>query len=596
MELFHCLERNNNMTKPITLTFFFFFIGLYITQAQSLIWKHTMGDTSSILGDYNAGMARDNNGDLIICGSYAGTMNPDPANATYTITASGTSNSYIAKYTASGNFVWIKQITGPTYESIYAMDLDANGNIYVTGTFASTADFDPGPGTATQTSYGNSSNIFIAKYDNNGNYKWAKGLGSSGNTDNGLDLVVDNAGNVIVTGHFTGSVSFDPSSTVSTVTSLGGMDAFIVKYDSVGTFQWVRAIGSAPHWERGKEIDVDGNNNIYVLGEFASTIDVDPSSVVMNIVPISGTDGDIFFVKYNPQGQPQWAKSLGVGGQFDSNPVMAVSNQYVYLGGGVNDNLDFDLGASTYYPTPVSAYTKGFIAKYDLNAQLIWVKQYQDTAYSTIQKIKIMPNQSLLVGGVFYATSGFNVSFNSNATSYLTNAVIQSPFIAIFDSSMNYQESWFMECSRMASVSDIAAEGNWVYVSGDFEDTVDFDPGAANTATMSNGYRDIYLNKYAITNPTATHSMDREKLACQVYPNPASTEFYVQLKTEEARQIKVSVYDMLGRNMGVLNYHAQPGTNRFSYSIGHLPSGIYSVHVQDLKKSESRFVSKITVE
>lgn len=88
--------------------------------------------------------------------------------------------------------------------------LDNNGNIFIGGYFNDTCDFDPGNPVANLVSGSNGSDMFIAKYDNNGNYLWANKFGGTDDLDQVERIVTDDSGNVIVTGGFKGTVDFDP--------------------------------------------------------------------------------------------------------------------------------------------------------------------------------------------------------------------------------------------------------------------------------------------------------------------------------------------------------------------------------------------------
>ncbi|MBK7057081.1 MAG: hypothetical protein IPH52_18935 [Leptospiraceae bacterium] len=102
--------------------------------------------------------------------------------------------------------------------------LDAGGNIYVTGYFHETVDFDPGVGTSNLTSYG-AYDVFIAKYVGNGDYLWANNVGGI-SFDQSISIFVDGSGNVYVTGYFSGTASFNPIDLNDTLTSFEVMIYF----------------------------------------------------------------------------------------------------------------------------------------------------------------------------------------------------------------------------------------------------------------------------------------------------------------------------------------------------------------------------------
>ena len=110
--------------------------------------------------------------------------------------------------TFSQNFAWAKQLGGVGSENSYAIAVDANGNVYTTGYFWLTTDFDPGIGTYNLTSAG-LYDIFVSKLDASGNFIWAKQIGGTSN-DVGFSITVDANGNIYTTGYFRDTVDFDP--------------------------------------------------------------------------------------------------------------------------------------------------------------------------------------------------------------------------------------------------------------------------------------------------------------------------------------------------------------------------------------------------
>ncbi|MCH7908562.1 MAG: hypothetical protein IIB38_02975, partial [Candidatus Hydrogenedentes bacterium] len=124
-----------------------------------------------------------------------------------------------------------------------AIAVDASGNVYTTGSFEGTVDFDPGASVFDLTSMGGL-DVFISKLDASGNFLWAKAMGGTG-TDKALGIAVDDSGKVYTTGSFEGTVDFDPGASVFDLTSTGGLDLFVSKLDASGNFLWATALGGA---------------------------------------------------------------------------------------------------------------------------------------------------------------------------------------------------------------------------------------------------------------------------------------------------------------------------------------------------------------
>src|SRR5215213_7443409 len=130
---------------------------------------------------------------------------------------------------------WVRGMGGSGVDFGQAIAVDNAGNVYSTGLFMNTADFDPGPGVFNLTSAG-SWDIYISKLDSSGVFQWAKRIGSTGD-DRGLAIATDGPG-VYLTGIFSLTVDFDPGAGTYNMTSAGNVDIFIMKLDAAGNFVW----------------------------------------------------------------------------------------------------------------------------------------------------------------------------------------------------------------------------------------------------------------------------------------------------------------------------------------------------------------------
>ena len=140
----------------------------------------------------------------------------------------------------------------------YSMAVDSSGNMYTTGGFKGTGDFDPGAGTTNLTSTG-SYDVFVSKLDSSGDLVWAKNFGGSGgiSTDLALSVAVDSSGNVYTTGYFEGTFDFDPDEDeTAELTSVGARDVFVSKLDSSGNYVWAKSFGGTAT-DEGNSVAVD---------------------------------------------------------------------------------------------------------------------------------------------------------------------------------------------------------------------------------------------------------------------------------------------------------------------------------------------------
>jgi len=139
---------------------------------------------------------------------------------------------------------WAKQMGSSDSNYSTAITVDNMGNVYTTGTFQGTIDFDPGPGVFNLTSIDvyNGGDIFIQKLDASGNFIWAKKMGGVA-WDKSNSIAVDNFGNVYTTGAFIATVDFDPGPGTLNLVSVSFDDIFIQKLDASGNLLWVKQMG-----------------------------------------------------------------------------------------------------------------------------------------------------------------------------------------------------------------------------------------------------------------------------------------------------------------------------------------------------------------
>lgn len=468
---------------------------LFAQQTASLEWAKRIGGSSS---DRARGMAVDAAGNVLSSGYYSGTVDFDPGPGVLNLTSTGGSGIFISKLDATGNLVWAKSISGTAGVSPMNMAIDLSGNVYITGGFLGTTDFDPGPGVFNMTS-GGQTDIFIAKYDANGNFVWAKEINGGTWFDHGYDIKVDASGNVYVVGrfYFQGgpSFDFDPGPGTFLLTA-GEEDAFILKLDNNGDFVWARDFGGASGTEhRGYSIDIDNAGNVYTTGYFEATADFDPGPGTFNLT--ASGDWDVFISKLDMNGNFVWAKSL-----VNSAPTYYTDGNYgskikvdgagnIYSSGRFNGTVDFDLGAGTFNITSNGNFD-AYLLKLTTNGDFVWAKSWGGTGYDEAFSISLTTTDIFITG--LYAGT---VDFDPGATTLnLTSSGSNDIFISRFDINGNFGWARSMGGTGDDRGSGIATNSAGdVYVSGYFNTTADFDPDACLFNQTSAGGDDIFITK-----------------------------------------------------------------------------------------------------
>lgn len=262
----------------------------------NFLWARSVGNSG---GDYGRAITVDAVQNVYVMGEFQNTVDFDPGPGTAFLSETGSvgGDVFILKLDVAGNYAWARSLGGPSDDVARSVEVDAAGNVYSTGGFYVTGDFDPGAGVFNMTSSG-TDDVFISKLDVNGNFVWAKQIGSTA-IDRGQDLALDVNGNVYATGHFNGTVDFDPGAGIFNLTS-AQHDAFIVKLDTDGDFVWAKSI-SGVGFDELYTIDVDNAGDVYAGGKFYGEIDFDPGTDVFML--------DVFgdcIVKLDTDGNFEW--------------------------------------------------------------------------------------------------------------------------------------------------------------------------------------------------------------------------------------------------------------------------------------------------
>lgn len=461
------------------------------------IWAGLAGTYGTTINNGNGyKIAMDNNGDIYVVGNFQGVVDFDPSAVTYNLVSPANYYSiFLAKYTTNGNLIWAKSIENTSSYQTVSIALDLSSNIYVTGVFYNTTDFDPSSSNANITSLGNG-DIFLAKYDMNGNYLWAKSMGGN-NTEQPRSITVDINGNSYISGEIYGTTDFDPSSSINNLSSLSNYDIFIAKYDANGNYQWAKNISG----DYSRQIILDNTGNLLVTGKFYGTADFDPSNGTANLV--SNWGDDIFLAKYDSNGNYIWAKKMG--GTWNDEATSIVSDTYgnCYITGSFGLIADFDPSANTVNLT-ASGGTDIFLAKYNQNGDYLWAKKMGGINPEEGLALTLGENANIYVTGVFHGPTDFDPSVN---TYNLYTAGNRDIFVAKYDSSGNYR--W---AKRMGGLNEDYGYGivyntdNSIYLTGSFGLVADFDPynGLANLTSLNGS--DVFVAKYNDCSTTSTYS------------------------------------------------------------------------------------------
>lgn len=375
---------------------------------------------------------------------------------------------------------WLKRFGGTDPQGVVSIATDAAGNIYSTGYFTGSGDFDPGPGVSNLSATG-ITDVFIKKDDPNGNLIWVKQISGDQSTRS-TSVALDASGNVYVSGYYFGNADLDPgpgTQLISNINPNAIYNAFVCKLDNTGQFIWGKSIGEPNSACFILSIAVDGPGNLHGTGMFAGVnIDFDPGP---GFYPFTSVTQDGFVLKLDPAGNFGWAAHFftstniySSSGTF-SNSIALDAAGNVYTTGNFNDTVDFDPGPGEYklYTDDVNGENPGmFISKLDANGQFVFARQFEGGGDS--KSIAVDAAGNILTTG-FLETP---VDFDPGPAEFiLTNSIGRNGFVSKLDAAGNFV--WAKQLIGNTTTGNAVTtdpSGN-VYVIGDFLDITDFDPG-----------------------------------------------------------------------------------------------------------------------
>jgi hypothetical protein len=456
------------------------------TPTPGILWAFQFGTNISTESDTARAVTA--NGDLYIVGNSSGSF----AGQTYTRTSA-----YIRKYDGDGNELWTRSFESPFNHEVYGVAVN-NSGIYVVGhviamigqsmwggydAFVSKFDFDGQvlwtrqfgsssddyayavaadtlgvyiAGAAEGSIYWQmglgESDAFVRKYDIDGNEQWTRQFGSSA-LDYATSIAVDTTG-IYIAGNTEG--------TLPGMSSSGGQDGFLRKYDTNGNELWTQQFGS-PAFDQitGIAAHISG---IYVAGNTEGAL------------PGMGSSGgqDAFLRKYDADGNVQWTQQFGSPAYDQANGI-AVDNSGIYVAGSTDGILP---GMSS------SGDKDAYIRKYDVNGTLLWSHQFGSPGADQANGITVDGSSFYVVGDTVGTIPG------------AANLEGKDAFVRKHDTNGN--EAWALQFGvTLIIAGDDTARG---VATGDGLYIIGYTSGAfpGQTSVGDGGAYDAYIRKYNV--------------------------------------------------------------------------------------------------
>lgn len=355
----------------------------WITKSDAqgnFLWTKDLSSTGVTTG---LALALDSSNNIYVVGRYNGTFTVGSS----TLTTVGSDDGFIAKLDSSGNGVWANQIAGTDIDYVQGVAVDSANNPVITG-YTRSGSLSIAGQTFTKIS---AQDLFVAKYNSSGGSVWAVQGRTPADQNQGTDIATDSSNNVYVAGFHTGTLTLgsvtksgngsadafvakinssgtvqwiaNPGSTATeyinaiavdgsgnvyaaveyvspftvagnSVSSAGGTDIVLIKYDTSGTAQWARTINGVGG-QYADMITLDGSGNIWVTGKYQNTVTSGAYSAT------SGAGYDLYALRYDSSGTANYIKSIGSNGNENAGGIQ-IFNGYFFIVGEYAGSLTFE--------------------------------------------------------------------------------------------------------------------------------------------------------------------------------------------------------------------------------------------------------------
>jgi hypothetical protein len=461
-----CIDYNQLMKKVFLFVFLQIFVTDIFSSGGNFNWVKCINDGT--IDDPK--VTTDIIGNIYYSGTFNGSVDFDPGPDSVILQAIEPTI-FISKFNPNGALVWVKKFDGGnSMNFVRSVSVDYFGNILSCGTFTGTVDFGPGPGITIYSGYMQS---YFVKIDSSGSLIWSKVL--AGNDVNDCSCIKsDRANNVYITGSFEHTADFDPDSgsyNLNVITTTG----YILKLDPSGSFLWARAMNDSlsPNSNEVTGIDIDNANNIYIIAEFRNSLDADFSTSVLTFVSTGGTD--ILFAKYDPVSNLLWAKSIG-GQSSDYAGNIVIDNSGNVLFTGSYSSVVYLNPGNIASGLALHGNTNSLLLKTDPIGTIQWLKSFGG---ADISSLDIDNFNSIYISGVSFGTFFYPVVGGEDSAAPVPG---ERNFIASISSSGYLQYARRLHAisngSAIAAASPLVIDASDAIIyCGSYHGAFDFDPG-----------------------------------------------------------------------------------------------------------------------
>lgn len=509
--------------------------------AQTFEWANKSNATIITTG---SAIASDDKGNSYVTGSFFGKI----TFGDFVLNAQGR-DVYVVKYDPLGKAIWATKAGGDADDFGNAIGVDKDGNCYVAGAFVHTLYI----GSEILTSHGQH-DMFIAKYNTKGELLWCRNAGGHYG-DHGMALTVDRSGNCCVAGFFKDTMLFGSDKMIAGK-GLGQFDLFLAKYDNKGSLLWANATAGTNYQTQneGLAITSDTKGMIYLTGYYLSEANFGEKKLA------NRGSFAFFFAKYDSDGKNILVKFAdNSGSQIIGKGIAIDKKGNTYIAGTFNNSATFD---SITISAKNLGYPEMFLAKYDMNGNIAWVRKSGGFNEKRIYDAAIDPDGNPYVIGTFRDTAIF-------APITLSGIAAESIFLVKYDP-MGIPK-WTKQIGRhgvlLGKGISVDRLGN-VFITGNFTDTADF--GKIHLQTADNT-QDAFVAK-----------LSQRMVVKEKKLEAAPEKDFMFISCESEGKSAIIKYSIPRSCFVLLNVADEVGLVKESFIEGEREAGVYEVKL-DLK-------------
>ncbi len=565
---------------------------LKLDSVGNFIWVKRIGGTGLT---WPKSLCFDSQNNIYFTGYFNDDVDFDPSTSVQTHSAPFSSHCFILKLTASGDFLWCKDIgtTGSTCIG-NVIKLRNDSILMIGGDFGTSnggpinfSPYNPWPFWNTMTS-GGSYNPFVLKLDTAGNFIWVKGLLDNANPNGNAagsitSCEIATSGDIYLTGFFRNSnatsyIDFDPGPPTYSLTtnSLGNYNTFVTKLNSNGQFVWAHSF-PCPQQNIATCLHLDSNGNVFISGRFQDTVDFDPGPSTTTIASMGGYDS--YFCKFDASGNYIWAKTFGGLGNDVCNSFQINNSGNIYCTGGFGNICDFDPGPGT---TSLSCAGVGdaYVSAFSSNGNFLWVKQIESltsNAYSETGSLEVDQWNNIYVCGYYYGTIDLNTEAGQNIVTSVPNYNADIIILKLGRCEVPLELTpSFTICTGQCATLTANGATTYSWVSGPNASQYTVCPASTTIYSVSGNISQtcIRSNSVMVTVDLCTTGLteNSEELSVSIFPNPVKNKLRLNFNSKEIQAI--NVYNILGQKV------FDTGSPTEEIDFTDFPKGLYLLTLQ----------------